>query len=400
MLTDVGLGIMGGTSPFPGVNVGRGALQGIKEADSEKQADALNQFRQQGQSETARHNLVDEQTAAVQLSDKAQQSLAALKLKDREVGVQEGNAAETVREHDLTAQQHQDAINLGKYTYQNVTQPDPDDPTKTISGVNKLDMTGKEPPTFIPTLTDPNKGGQAGGLGSREGVFFGRVAAAGNQAALAIKNISELPVDTTSTGWMGGRQQGSGILAAVKESIANKVTPQGVQDYNTMITGVSRNLASIEASGMAPGAHFTDSMNSIIMKENDTPLTQMRKMAEMRQIVEKGLEPNLSNPRIPQQQRDLITGIIKSVQESVPFTQHDVTMFERNGKLGKPGQPGQTLADYASGNNLGNQSSGGAQPQSQSKAAAPIPPKPGEVRGGYRFKGGDPASQSSWQQVQ
>ena len=36
---------------------------------------------------------VDERAAAVGLSDKARQALAALKLKDREVGVQEGDAA-------------------------------------------------------------------------------------------------------------------------------------------------------------------------------------------------------------------------------------------------------------------------------------------------------------------
>lgn len=381
MLTDVGLGIMGGTSPNALTNVGRGALQGLKQASSDRQADAQTAYRQQAQSETGRHNLVDEQTAAVQLSDKAQQALAALKLKDRELGVQEGNAAETARyhdiqaqqsgatldetkrAHDLQAQQRQDQINLGKYTYQNDTRPDPDDPTKRISGITKLDMKNGTA-EFIRTDTDPNKGDGAGGMSGRESVFFNRVAGAGNQAALALKNISELPMDTTSTGWLGGREQGHGLLGALKESVTNKLTPQGVQTYNTMLTGVSRNLASIEASGMAPGAHFTDSMGSVTMKEGDTPLTQMHKMAEMRQIVEMGLEPNLSNPRIPQQQRDLITRIIKNVQESVPFTQHDVTMFERNGRVGAKGQPGQTLADFASGNNLGaaGQKQSSAQP--------------------------------------
>ena len=355
MLTDVGLGIMGGTSPNALTNVGRGALQGLKQADVEKQADAATAYRQQALNETGRHNLVDEQTAAVQLSDKAQQALAALKLKDREVGVQEGNAAETVREHDLQNTQRQDAINLGKYTYQNVTQPDPNDPTKTISGVNKLDMTGKEPPTFIPTMTDPNKNGQAGGLGGREGVYFSRVAAAGNEAGLAIKNITELPLDT-STGWWGGAQQGTGLLSAVKTSLANKLTPQSVQDYNTMIAGVSRNLATIESAGLAPSGTLTHSMDSLTLKEGDTPLTQMRKLAEMRQTLEKGLEPNLSNPKLPQQQRDLVIGIIKNVQQAVPFTQHDLTMFQQKGK------PGETLSSYASGNNLGN---AGQQSQSQ-----------------------------------
>jgi hypothetical protein len=375
MLTDVGLGIMGGTSPNALTNIGRGALQGLKQADAEKQADAATAYRQQAQTETGRHNLVDEQTAAAQLSDRATKTLADIKQRDAQLGLAGATLDETKREHDLNAQhqtaqltqqaqQHQDAINLGKYTYQNVTQPDPNDPTKTISGVNKLDRSGKEPPTFIPTNTDPNKGGQAGGLSGREGVYFARVASAGNEAALAAKNITELPINT-STGWFGGRQQGTGLLSAVKESITNTLQPQSVQDYNTMIAGVSRNLATIESAGLAPTGSLTHSMDSIIMKEGDTPLTQMRKLAEMRQIVEKGLEPNLANPRIPQQQRDVVTGIIKNIQESIPFTQHDVTMFQRQGK------PGQTLANYASGNNLGNagQQQGETQPAGGATAA-------------------------------
>ena len=369
-LTDVGLGIMGGASPNALTNVGRGALQGLKQADTEKQADAATAYRQQALSETGRHNLVDEQTAAAQLSDRAAKALADIKARDAQIGLQGATLDETKRQHDLEAQQKQDAINLGKYTYQNVTQPDPNDPTKTISGVNKLDMTGKEPPQFIPTQTDPNKSGQAAGISGRESVYFNRVAAAGNEAALAAKNITELPLNT-STGWFGGRQQGTGLLAAAKESLTNTLTSQSVQDYNTMIAGVSRNLATIESAGLAPTGSLTHSMDSIILKEGDTPLTQMRKLAEMRQIIEKGLEPNLANPRIPQQQRDVVTGIIKNIQQSIPFTQHDVTMFQRQGKTGK------TLGDYASGNNLG--SAGGAQqPPQSAQGAIPSWVKPGD----------------------
>ena len=107
-------------------------------------------------------------------------------------------------------------------------------------------------------------------------------------------------------------------------------------------------------------------MESVVLKEGDTPLTQMRKMAEMRQIIEKGLEPNLANPKIPQQQRDLVIWDHQEHAESVPFTQHDVTMFQKERRTGVKGQPGQTLADFASGNNLGGggQKQGPAQPPS------------------------------------
>jgi hypothetical protein len=41
----------------------------------------------------------------------------------------------------------------GKYTYQAATQPDPNDPTKTISGFVRLPVTGDEPPQFVPLNT-------------------------------------------------------------------------------------------------------------------------------------------------------------------------------------------------------------------------------------------------------
>ena len=41
----------------------------------------------------------------------------------------------------------------GKYTYQAATQPDPNDPTKTVSGFVRLPVTGDEAPQFIPLNT-------------------------------------------------------------------------------------------------------------------------------------------------------------------------------------------------------------------------------------------------------
>ena len=54
----------------------------------------------------------------------------------------------------------------GKYTYQAATQPDPNDPTKTVSGFVRLPVTGDEAPQFIPlnttTAAQQNAGTAAG----------------------------------------------------------------------------------------------------------------------------------------------------------------------------------------------------------------------------------------------
>lgn len=191
----------------------------------------------------------------------------------------------------------------------------------------------------------PSGGGQ--GQGSRAEVYFNRVVNAGNEVAAAARNIMELP-SISSTGLFGGRQQGPSLFEAAKENLTNTLSSQDTQAYNTMIAGVTRNLSAIEAAGLAPSGSLMHSMDSVILKDGDTVETKMRKMAEMRQIVEKGLEPNLANPRIPQEQKKLVQGIIDQIGQAIPFTQHDITMLDRSKN------PRETLADVAAQSHLGS----------------------------------------------
>jgi hypothetical protein len=185
---------------------------------------------------------------------------------------------------------------------------------------------------------DPNA--TSAGMDSRSSVMFNRVAASANEAVQALKNISELPV-TTSTGWFGSAQPGHSLLDSVKGVLSQKVTSQEAQDYKTMIAGVSRSLSTIETAGLAPNGSITHSMDSITLSEGDSQLTKLRKLAETRQIIEKGIEPNLSNPKLAPAQRDLITKIISDVQSAIPFTQHDITQLQQSKN------PNATLLDFA-----------------------------------------------------
>jgi hypothetical protein len=362
-----GLGILGGKSTNGVANIGQGALEGLKLYAGENQrADQLQQQQDTAQ-DTGARALQGFKLDAQKMTDAVADTKARLAQTDAaqaetanyhqgELGIQQGELG--LKAQGLALENKR--LDLGKFTYQQVTQPDPDNPTgPPISGEMKLDNTGLHAPEFIPTRTDPNKAGANGQISGREGVMINRVIAAGNEAATSASNIMELPTETTSTGWLGGRQQSNGIFGALKESLANSLTPQSVQDYNTMIAGVSRNLATIEAQGLAPAGSLTHSMDSVTLKEGDSEETKLRKMAELRQIVEKGLEPSLSNPRIPQQQKDLVTNIIGTMQKVVPYTQHDVTMFQTQG------QPNETFGDYAKRQRLGQPQGGGQQGAAQ-----------------------------------
>lgn len=180
-------------------------------------------------------------------------------------------------------------------------------------------------------FTPPPKAGSgdgAGGLGSRESIFIGRVLTSANEAAADLANIVELPIES-STGWFGGRKQGTTLLGATKEVLANKMTSQDVQSYNVMTSGIQRSLAGIESQGLVPSGLLSHQMDAVVIKEGDTYMTKMQKLAQIRQIIEKGLDATIANKKISDEQRELAYGILKSIEDSVPFTQKDLIRLGR-----------------------------------------------------------------------
>lgn len=210
---------------------------------------------------------------------------------------------------------------------------------------------------------------KTGAQGSRESVYLGRQIASGNLGVEALKNIAELPI-TTTTGWFGSRHtDGGGLFQAGKEALTNSyLVPQVTQEYQSMLGGLSRNLAAIETQGLAPTGALTDSLNSTQFREGDPAIVHLRKLTEIRQIIEKGLEPILSNPRVPTEQKQGVASIIQQAQTAIPYTHHDLTEFERNAK------PYQSIADYAASKGIGK-SAGQSSAQSGAPAAAPSLPQ-------------------------
>lgn len=206
--------------------------------------------------------------------------------------------------------------------------------------------------SFIPGgPADPNKP-QPTNFSGREAQMFQRVVSSANEAAQTIKNITELP-EGASTGWLGvGASPGTGILASAKGVLTNKLASQDVQDFNTMLPGLGRSLATIGTAGLAPPGSLTEGFDKLQLREGDTGYTKLRKLAEYRQIVEKGLETNLDNPRIPKEQKDVVRRIIAVTREAVPFTHSDITQLQRRQQQ----NPDLTLQDIIEQNGLGKSS--------------------------------------------
>ena len=179
---------------------------------------------------------------------------------------------------------------------------------------------------FIPGgPADPNK---VFPLGNRESVFINRIGIASNETAKDLKNIVRIPL-TTNRGVFGGRQQGGSLFDAGKESLTNAMTTQDVQSYNTLASGLQRNLAAIEAAGLAPSGTLTHQMDAVIFKNGDTNYTKLQKLAQIKQIANAGIETTLSNPRLPEKQVKHFEGILNEINQAVPFDNGDLITLQQ-----------------------------------------------------------------------
>lgn len=165
---------------------------------------------------------------------------------------------------------------------------------------------------------------QAGQMTGREYMMTSRIVSAADLGTAALQNIIEMPVGS-STGFFGvGSAPGHGLMQSAGDSLRNTLSSQDTQLYNTKIAGLTRNLAMIESAGLMPQGSLTDSMSAVIARQGDTESTVLGKLAEARQIIEKGTQATLNNPRLPPAVRQEMQDTLSALATAIPFNQHDV----------------------------------------------------------------------------
>jgi phage-related tail fiber protein len=154
------------------------------------------------------------------------------------------------------------------------------------------------------------------------------------------------------------------------------MTDENAKSYNTRVAGIQRSLAAIEASGLAPGGSLTHQMDAVVFKAGDTNKNKLEKLAEIRQIVEAGVDQALTNPGISDEQRTHADKVIKSIRKAVPFTMADVDKLTNAQNIDSKA----TL-------------------KSVMKNSSDKGPAVGAVEDGFKFKGGDPSDPMNWEKV-
>lgn len=192
---------------------------------------------------------------------------------------------------------------------------------------------------------------QGGQMTGREYMMTSRIVSAADLGSAALQNIMELPIGS-NTGTFGvGATPGHSILQSSTDTLRNSLSSKEVQNYNTMITGLTRNLAMIESAGLMPQGSLTESMSAVIGREGDTESNTLHKLAEARQIIETGVKATLNNPRLPPAVAEEMKDTLARLSTAIPFTQHDVTMMDRAAKGGKK----MTIQDVVNARGLNEQ---------------------------------------------
>jgi hypothetical protein len=158
------------------------------------------------------------------------------------------------------------------------------------------------------------------------------IAVAANEAAGSITNIMNLPEGSTTGAFQG--QNTKGLLGAPIGALANTLTTEDVQRYNTEIGNFGRYLAQVTKGGRnVTNADIDKNQAQFAIREGDSPLTVLTRIGQMRQSLERALEVKIASEKTPPALKEIYKTRLAEVQEAIPFTVNDVNKI-RNQKDG------------------------------------------------------------------
>jgi hypothetical protein len=266
-------------------------------------------------------------------------------------------------------------------------------------GSPKVDINGQRVAVPITgSKSDPNA---AGVMSAVEARTMERVINSAKQADSMLSNLSGLK-SGTSAGILGvGAAPGHSILQTTLDDARNSLSSQETNQYTTIMTGLNQALATMETFGQVPRGSFTDSMNRLVLRQGDTPLSKATKVADAGQIVNNAIETLLQNPRLPPSQAAYLNKIRDSVNKSIPYTVQDTLALQDappGTTLGTLVKARQTAAGATSASGATGAAPAAATPASVASAVGA--PPVGTVEKGYRFRGGDASKAENWDEVQ
>jgi hypothetical protein len=142
--------------------------------------------------------------------------------------------------------------------------------------------------------------------------------------ASAVESINRLPVGTT-TGVLPNLQTKDGMINAMRNFAGRKVSAPEAKALETLFTGITRNLASIEASGSATGlVGLASQIEKLRPVAGDTAFDVALKMADIRRIAVENTTPLVQSGLMPPQQAQVASQLIQRIERAIPYTTEEV----------------------------------------------------------------------------
>jgi len=205
-----------------------------------------------------------------------------------------------------------------------------------------------------------------------------RIVGAANVIAGAFDTFMKMPVSTSAgvTG-VGGNDTWLGVA---HNYLGKKFSPEVDNLYASFLPGLNRSVAIVDAFGSAYGvAGLAESLKEQLTFKPGQPVSaKLGSLADIRDNTLNTLDVVQTNPEVPATVKAKLAEIETRLRTSLPFSRNDVVEFTLKGKKG------ESLGEFV-------------KRQGIEQASQPL--SVGDVRGGYRYTGGDPADQTSWEKV-
>jgi hypothetical protein len=163
--------------------------------------------------------------------------------------------------------------------------------------------------------------------------------------ASAVETLSKLPAGTT-VGMLGNMTTKDGMTNFLRNAAGRKMSSAESKAVETLFTGITRNLAAIEASGAATGlTGLSSQLEKLRPAAGDTAFDVALKMADIRRIATENIAPLISSGLMPQQQAQTAADLVVRIDKAIPYTTEDVVSAIPSRGRSTMGESGAAIAE-------------------------------------------------------
>jgi hypothetical protein len=164
--------------------------------------------------------------------------------------------------------------------------------------------------------------------------------------ASALESIVALPEGAT-TGWLPNLQTKDGMVNAIRNQLGRKISSVDAELMNTYLSGIGRNLAAIESSGLATGlATLSQQLQSgvYINAGVDDPYKVAGKLADIKRIAIENILPSIEAGTLTPGQVKSAETLINRINTVIPYNTIDVAQAYKAAKAPSKQTLGQAAA--------------------------------------------------------